>query len=131
MLLYSSQHDDIPNVVNVAGRFDMCTGIKERFGENIIERLASEKQIAVTNEKDDGSKIEWTLTKWSLQDRMDLNMATASVFSCSTVLCACVGHCQSPRAGHRSLPALVSSPRSRSHIYADNKHILAKYFGQI
>ena len=78
MLLYSSQHDDIPNVVNVAGRFDMCTGVKERFGEDIIERLASEKQIAMTNQRDDGSKLEWNLTKWSLQDRLDLNMAAVS-----------------------------------------------------
>lgn len=75
VLLYSSKHDDIPNVVNVAGRFDMCTGVKERFGENIIERLASEKQIAMTIKRDDGKKIEWMLTKWSLQDRLDLNMA--------------------------------------------------------
>ena len=78
VLLYSSQHDDIPNVVTVAGRFDMCTGVKERFGEDIIERLASEKQIAMTNQRDDGSKLEWNLTKWSLQDRLDLNMAAVS-----------------------------------------------------
>jgi hypothetical protein len=91
VLLYSSKYDDIPNVVAVAGRFDMCTGIKERFGEDIMERLAKEKQIPMTNKRDDGTKIQWTLTKWSLQDRLDLNMATvtALLIACSAVFIVC------------------------------------------
>ena len=93
VLLYSSKHDDIPNVVNVAGRFDMCRGVKERFGEDIIERLASEKQIPMKGKRDDGTKIEWKLTKWSLQDRLNLNMATVCTLmntcaaGCSLYLC--------------------------------------------
>jgi uncharacterized protein len=79
VLLYSSKYDDIPSVVAVAGRFDMGAGIKERFGEDILERVAQEKQIEMTSKRDDCSKIQWTLTKWSLQDRLNLNNAMVTV----------------------------------------------------
>eukprot|EP00892_Ulva_mutabilis_P006954 jgi/Ulvmu1/4630/UM002_0361.1 len=84
VLLYSSLHDDIANVVNIAGRFDMHRGIKERFGEDIMARLASTNQIPMTSKRDDGTDINWVLTKWSLQDRLDLNMEQI----CARILCS-------------------------------------------
>lgn len=126
MLLYSSIYDDVPNVVNIAGRFDLQRGITERFGGDIIARLAAEKQLVLTQvcplvqlvpdliradarppafsqrkhlitkhqstlhqrhsstdssglqTRDDGHTFDWTLTKWSLQDRLDTDMAAAA-----------------------------------------------------
>lgn len=33
VLLYSAKYDDVPQVVNLAGRYDMARGIKERYGQ--------------------------------------------------------------------------------------------------
>jgi hypothetical protein len=73
-LVYASMYDDVPNVVNIAGRFDMRAGISERFGADFFDNIASEKQMHMEQNRDDGVPIEWTLTKWSLQDRLDLDM---------------------------------------------------------
>jgi uncharacterized protein len=87
VLVYSSIYDDVPNVVNVAGRFDLKRGITERFGADIFVRIAQDKQIPMEQSRDDGTKISWTLTKWSLQDRLDLDMkAAASKIKQSEVL---------------------------------------------
>jgi uncharacterized protein len=78
VLLYAAQYDDVPNVVNIAGRFDMTRGIRERFGNDIVDRVARDKAVTLTSTRDDGVKFEWTLTKWSLQDRLELNMKDVS-----------------------------------------------------
>lgn len=56
----------------------MQRGIKERFGEDILARLSSEKQLPMATQRDDGSDINWVLTKWSLQDRLGLDMKAVS-----------------------------------------------------
>jgi hypothetical protein len=87
VLIYSSIYDDVPNVVNVAGRFDLKRGITERFGADVFVRIAQDKQIPMETNRDDRVKVSWILTKWSLQDRLDLDMrAVASKIKQSEVL---------------------------------------------
>jgi uncharacterized protein len=78
VLLYAAIHDDVANVVNVAGRFNLQRGITDRFGTDIFERIAADKQVTMKQSRDDGFLFEWTLTKWSLQDRMDTDMQAAA-----------------------------------------------------
>lgn len=66
--------------VNIAGRFDMQRGIKERFGEDIMVKLASDHQTPMTSQRDDGTDICWVLTKWSLKDRLNLDMRQVTRF---------------------------------------------------
>ena len=77
MLVYASIYDDVP-VINIAGRFDLKRGISERFGADIFLRIAQEKQLAMEQARDDGVIVAWTLTKWSLQDRLDTDMRAAA-----------------------------------------------------
>lgn len=73
------------HAVNIAGRFDMQRGIKERFGEDIMAKLASENQIPMSSKRDDGTDINWVLTKWSLRDRLSLDMqAVCLILACPT-----------------------------------------------
>lgn len=62
MVLYASTYDDIPLVVNVAGRFWMDKGITMRFGEDIFER-AQAGPVAMPAQRDDGHTFTWMLTK--------------------------------------------------------------------
>lgn len=64
MLLYASIWDDVPNIVNIAGRFDMAEGLQARFGAEILERVQTDKEADMTTKRDDGTVIQWVLTKW-------------------------------------------------------------------
>jgi hypothetical protein len=64
----------VASIVNIAGRFDLKRGLTERFGNDILARLTNEKQIQLQDTRDDGVVIDWTLTKWSYQDRLDTDM---------------------------------------------------------
>jgi hypothetical protein len=49
VLLYASKYDDIPLVVNLAGRLHMAAGIESRYGKNILAELeAGPRTITVT-----------------------------------------------------------------------------------
>lgn len=86
-LIYASVYDDVPNVINVAGRFDLKRGITERFGNDIAARLARDKQIPLEDTRDDGVPIQWNLTKWSYQDRINTDMqAACKKIRCTDVL---------------------------------------------
>jgi Serine aminopeptidase, S33 len=90
-LVYASVYDDVPNVVNVAGRFDLKRGLTERFGNDVLARLNNEKQIVLEDTRDDGIVIEWTLTKWSYQDRLNTDMQARTAcagFVASHAVCA-------------------------------------------
>ena len=39
VIKYSSEHGDVPRVVNLAGRFQPMNGLEKRFGDNILETL--------------------------------------------------------------------------------------------
>ena len=57
-------HDDVPNIVSIAPRFDLTSGVTERFGLDIHEILARDKEIRLEQRRDDGKVISWNLTKW-------------------------------------------------------------------
>jgi hypothetical protein len=62
VLLYASIYDDIPVVVNIAGRLYMDRGIKERFGEGILDEIKSNGFKAMKSRRSDGTEITWQLT---------------------------------------------------------------------
>ncbi|KAF6261303.1 Alpha/Beta hydrolase protein [Scenedesmus sp. NREL 46B-D3] len=77
VVLYASTYDDIPLVINVAGRFWMDNGITMRFGEDIFER-AQAGPVAMPAQRDDGHTFTWMLTKEDLDERVSLDMAAAT-----------------------------------------------------
>lgn len=62
VLLYAAKYDNIPLVVNIAGRFDMERGIAERFGKDIFDILKKEGQVPWTTRNSRG-EFKWTLTQ--------------------------------------------------------------------
>ncbi|WIA12355.1 hypothetical protein OEZ85_012405 [Tetradesmus obliquus] len=77
VVLYASSYDDIPLVVNVAGRFWMDRGVTMRFGEDVFERAAA-APVEMPAQRDDGHTFTWLLTKEDLDERMNLDMAAAA-----------------------------------------------------
>lgn len=51
VLLYASKYQDINFVINVSGRYDLKKGIKERLGDEFMERIEKEGYIDVKNKK--------------------------------------------------------------------------------
>lgn len=45
VLLYASVYDDVPLVVNIAGRYNMKRGVAERFGEETMAKLEKAGQV--------------------------------------------------------------------------------------
>ncbi|CAD7695713.1 unnamed protein product [Ostreobium quekettii] len=82
VLLYTSQHDDVPLVVNIAGRFEMTRGIAERFGADIFQKLEKHGKVEMTQrlrpEEGGGGQFKWTLTKQSMAERMNTDMEAAA-----------------------------------------------------
>ncbi|XP_010541068.1 PREDICTED: uncharacterized protein LOC104814624 [Tarenaya hassleriana] len=74
VLLYASKYHDIPNVVNVSGRYDLKRGIGERIGEDFLERI---KQNGFINVKDKNGNSGYRVTEESLMDRLNTNMQEA------------------------------------------------------
>jgi hypothetical protein len=62
VILYAATYDDIPLVINVAGRFWMDKGITMRFGGDIFERTQA-GPVAMPAQRDDGHTFTWLLTK--------------------------------------------------------------------
>ena len=64
MLLYASQFDDVPLVVNISGRFDMKRGITERFGPDVFEKLDKFNEVEMMQRRENGQgQFKWILTK--------------------------------------------------------------------
>ncbi|GIL56891.1 hypothetical protein Vafri_12179 [Volvox africanus] len=74
VLLYASRYDDIPHVVSVAGRAIMSRGVKERLGEDVLQRLDREGVIAQEVSSSSGRRIKYLLTKEGVDERMNLDM---------------------------------------------------------
>ena len=47
VLLYASKYHDIKTVVNISSRYDLKTGVKERLGEDFMERIKKDGFIDV------------------------------------------------------------------------------------
>eukprot|EP00201_Polytomella_parva_P016260 CAMPEP_0175054532 /NCGR_PEP_ID=MMETSP0052_2-20121109/9557_1 /TAXON_ID=51329 ORGANISM="Polytomella parva, Strain SAG 63-3" /NCGR_SAMPLE_ID=MMETSP0052_2 /ASSEMBLY_ACC=CAM_ASM_000194 /LENGTH=272 /DNA_ID=CAMNT_0016319237 /DNA_START=108 /DNA_END=926 /DNA_ORIENTATION=+ len=87
VLLYAAEYDDVPYIINIAGRLDLKSGIVERFGEKNLATLDRVGEIPQTTKCTNGSTIDWVLTKRSLEERMKLDMpAEARRISISEVL---------------------------------------------
>ncbi|XP_011659989.1 uncharacterized protein LOC101223189 isoform X2 [Cucumis sativus] len=71
VLLYASKYHDIDFVINVSGRYDLKKGIKERLGDDFMERIEKEGYIDVKNKK------EYQVTWESLKDRLNTDMHEA------------------------------------------------------
>lgn len=56
-------HLPAQQVVNLAGRLDMSSGIKERFGADVFERLAAQGRLLQQGRKPDGKVFQWELTQ--------------------------------------------------------------------
>jgi len=73
VLLYASKYDDVPLVCNVCGRFDVQSGVEERFGPEGLERMKREGRI----EQPLGDTKTYTVTYESLQKRLNTDMKAA------------------------------------------------------
>ncbi|XP_022967806.1 uncharacterized protein LOC111467209 isoform X1 [Cucurbita maxima] len=74
VLLYASKYQDINFVINVSGRYDLKKGIKERLGDEFMERIEKEGYIDVKNKK---GKVDYQVTWESLKDRLNTDMHEA------------------------------------------------------
>jgi len=62
-LLYASIYDDVPLVVNLASRFDMTRGVRQRFGDEILKKVEEEGKVEVPRVTPEGKVATYTLTK--------------------------------------------------------------------
>ncbi|XP_050937303.1 uncharacterized protein LOC103492334 isoform X5 [Cucumis melo] len=74
VLLYASKYHDINFFINVSGRYDLKKGIKERLGDDFMERIEKEGYIDVKNKK---GNVEYRVTWESLKDRLNTDMHEA------------------------------------------------------
>ncbi|CAI0399633.1 unnamed protein product [Linum tenue] len=74
VLLYASKFHSIRAVVNTSGRYDLKSGIKERLGEDFLERIKREGFIDVKNR---AGEVKFRVTEADLMDRMNINMHKA------------------------------------------------------
>ena len=63
VLLYAATHDDVPLVVNLAGRFDMQRGLVERFGAETLARVDQLGQVPQATRTDSGAVVKFVITK--------------------------------------------------------------------
>ncbi|XP_047307315.1 uncharacterized protein LOC124910683 [Impatiens glandulifera] len=73
-LLYASMYNDIYNVINISGRFDLKRGIEGRLGKNFLQKIKQDGFIDVTNRR---GKIEYQVTEESLMDRLSTDTLAA------------------------------------------------------
>ncbi|XP_010503363.1 PREDICTED: uncharacterized protein LOC104780562 [Camelina sativa] len=72
VLLYASKYHDIRNVINLSGRYDLKKGIKERLGEDFLERIKQQGFIDVGD-----GKSGYRVTEESLTEKLNTNMHEA------------------------------------------------------
>lgn len=76
VLLYAAKYHDIGGVINLAGRYDLKSGIEKRLGENYLERLKKDGYIDV---KTKTGAVNYRVTEESLLERINTNMHEACV----------------------------------------------------
>ncbi|CAH8267785.1 unnamed protein product [Arabidopsis lyrata] len=72
VLLYASKYHDVRNVINLSGRYDLKKGIRERLGEDFLERIKQQGFIDVGD-----GKSGYRVTEKSLMDRLSTDMHEA------------------------------------------------------
>lgn len=82
VLLYAAKYRDIPCVVNLAGRWDMRRGLKERFGAEAMQAMEEGKTHTVRTMRRDGDGIRkefaYEMTMEQVRERMDTDVGTAA-----------------------------------------------------
>ena len=63
VLLYAATHDDVPLVVNLAGRFDMQRGLVERFGAETLAKVDQLGRVPQATRTDSGAVVKFVITK--------------------------------------------------------------------
>lgn len=51
VVLYASLYQDIRTVINVSGRYNMCSGLEDRLGKNYMERAKKDGFIDIKSKK--------------------------------------------------------------------------------
>ncbi|KAG7627663.1 putative feruloyl esterase [Arabidopsis thaliana] len=72
VLLYASKYHDVRNVINLSGRYDLKKGIRERLGEDFLERIKQQGFIDVGD-----GKSGYRVTEKSLMDRLSTDIHEA------------------------------------------------------
>lgn len=64
-----------PRIIQVSGRFDMRTGIRERFGDALLEQLERDGSVLVYEDaRRDKASPSYTLRKSSMDERLAIDM---------------------------------------------------------
>ncbi|KAI3989291.1 hypothetical protein MKX01_004840 [Papaver californicum] len=71
VLVYASKYHDVPMVINVSGRYNMDEGIKERLGEDFMEKS---KENGFIDVKDGEGNFWYRVTEESLLERLGTDM---------------------------------------------------------
>lgn len=74
VILYASMYRDIPNVINICGRFNLERGIGDRFGNDYMEQMNKHGFIDVS---DKTGRFMFRVSKESLMDRLKTDMQAA------------------------------------------------------
>ncbi|XP_076899001.1 putative uncharacterized protein YDL057W isoform X1 [Bidens hawaiensis] len=74
VLSYASRFNDVHNVVNISGRFNLKRGIEGRLGKDYLQRIKKHGFIDVANRK---GNIEYRVTEEGLMDRLTTNTSAA------------------------------------------------------
>lgn len=78
VLLYAAKYADVPNLINLAGRWNMKRGIAERFGERAMHLLQNGHTLVKNSRRcgGDGTMIDFQfqLTMEQLRERLDMDM---------------------------------------------------------
>jgi dienelactone hydrolase len=72
VIKYAAEVGDIPKVINLSGRFCVRQGLFQRFGKDILERLAEKGDEGIPRKEADG--FEWVMKLNDFQNRADLPM---------------------------------------------------------
>lgn len=76
VLLYAAQYGDVPWIVNLAGRYDMRRGVRERFGEENYQTLMNNGSINVRGNRN-GVSFSYRVTRQDLEERFAVDMSKA------------------------------------------------------
>ena len=71
VLLYALYYDDIPFIVNIAGRYRLDRGINERFSKNQIDEIEKNGSLIISSH-DNGN---FRITKQSIDRRKNLDLS--------------------------------------------------------
>lgn len=75
VVLYASKYHDVPNIVNISGRFSLDAGVMTRLGgQEGLQKLEKDGFLDI---KDGAGNVEYRVTKESLEDRLSTDMNAA------------------------------------------------------